>query len=157
MWQLQSQIYLDRNDLLDGFDNFIMILFPHAVRWKWTTVSIAIYSVLFLIINTIYLQCRTIAIISELFAGNQGNHQNFVPSLVPINFWLIYIGMKQKKKKNWRKKFKMADSKNWVFQPPPKAEQFSPKFHKSILGWVGSIDANGIHFAQPIWSSGCLM
>ena len=49
----------------------------------------------------------------------------------------------------------MADSKNWVFQPPPKAEQFWPKFHKLFLGWVGSIDAKGIHFSQSIWSSGC--
>ena len=30
------------------------------------------------------------------FSGNHGNHQNFVPSLVPHNLWLIWIGMKQK-------------------------------------------------------------
>ena len=39
-------------------------------------------------------------------AGNQDNHQNFVPSLISKNLWLIFIGMKQKKvfffmKKNW--------------------------------------------------------
>ena len=32
-----------------------------------------------------------------LFAGNQGNHQNFVPSLGSLKLWLIWIGMKQKK------------------------------------------------------------
>ena len=33
---------------------------------------------------------------------------------------------------------------NRVFQTPPKAEQFSPKFH-------GLIDAKGIDVALPIW------
>ena len=42
----------------------------------------------------------------------------------------------------------MADSKNRVFQPPPKGEEFPPKFHELVLGEVGSIDAKGIHFAQ---------
>ena len=32
-----------------------------------------------------------------LFARNQGNHQTFFPSLVPINLWWICIKMKQKK------------------------------------------------------------
>ena len=50
--------------------------------------------------------------------------------------------MKQKKGFFW-KKIKMADSKNWVFQPPPKAEQFSPKFYGLVLGLVGLIDAKG--------------
>jgi hypothetical protein len=45
--------------------------------------------------------------------------------------------------------------KNWVFQPPPKTEQFSRKFHKLVLGWVGSIDGKGIDFAQTILLSGC--
>ena len=49
----------------------------------------------------------------------------------------------------------MADAKKLSFSTtPPKAEQFSPKFHKLVLGLV---DAKGIHFAQPIWLSGCLM
>ena len=30
--------------------------------------------------------------------------------------------------------------KNWGFQPPPKAEQFPPKFHGLVLGLVGLID-----------------
>ena len=55
-----------------------------------------------------------------------------------------------------QKNSKWPTQKNWVFQPPPKAEQFSPKFHKLVLGWIGSIDAKGIHFTQPIGASGCL-
>ena len=33
----------------------------------------------------------------KLFAGNQGNHQNFEKSLLSYKCWLIFIGMKQKK------------------------------------------------------------
>ena len=41
------------------------------------------------------------------------------------------MGVKQKTKQK-----KMADSKS------PKAEQFSPKFHRLVLGIVGLIDGN---------------
>ena len=35
----------------------------------------------------------------ELFlAGNQSNHQNLVPSMQTYIFWLIFMGMKQRKK-----------------------------------------------------------
>ena len=51
----------------------------------------------------------------------------------------------------WKIKFKMADSKNWTFQLPPKAEQLPPKFFRLVLGLAGLIDAMGIDFAQPIW------
>ena len=44
----------------------------------------------------------------------------------------------------------MADSKNWVFQLPQKAEQFTPKFHGLVLGLVELIDEKGIDLAQPI-------
>ena len=34
----------------------------------------------------------------DLFlAGNQVNHQNLDPSMLTYKFWLIFIGMKQKK------------------------------------------------------------
>ena len=42
----------------------------------------------------------------------------------------------------------MADSKKL----PQKAEQFIPKFHGLVLGFVELIDAKGIDVAQPIWS-----
>ena len=67
-----------------------------------------------------------------------------------------FDGNEAKKKIFFAKKIsKWPTQKNWVFQPPPKAEQFSPKFHKLVFGWVGSIDTKGIHFAKPKWSSGC--
>ena len=45
---------------------------------------------------------------SKEFAGNQGKHQNWVPSILPHNLWLILIGIKQKK--NYaKKKSKMAE------------------------------------------------
>ena len=66
--------------------------------------------------------------------------------------------MKQKKiKKKFEKKFKMADSTKLSFSASPKAEQFSPKLHRLVLGIEGLIDAKGINVIQPIWLSGCLM
>ena len=49
----------------------------------------------------------------------------------------------------------MADSKKLSFSTSPKAEQFPPKFHRSVLVIVGLIDAKGINVTQPIWPSGC--
>ena len=49
----------------------------------------------------------------------------------------------------------MADSKKLSFSTTPKAEQFPPKFYRSVLGIVGLIDAKGINVTQPIWPSGC--
>ena len=74
----------------------------------------------------------------------------------PINVDKFSLGKRKKKKKIWKKKkkFKMADSKK-VFQPPPKAEQFPPKFHGLVLGLVGLINVKGIDLAQPVWSWGC--
>ena len=40
-----------------------------------------------------------------------------------------------------QKKIKMAD---WKKLSVSKAEQFSPKFQKLVLGWLESIDAKGI-------------
>ena len=48
---------------------------------------------------------------SKEFAGNQGKHQSFDPSIVPYKFGLIFMGMKQKKK--FEKKIpKWATQKN---------------------------------------------
>ena len=40
---------------------------------------------------------------SEEFAGNQGNHQKFVPSLLPYKCWLMFMGIEQKNKENFLK------------------------------------------------------
>ena len=47
------------------------------------------------------------------WAGNQGNHQNFDPSLLPKNLWLLFMGLSKKNK--IQKKSKMADSKKLRF------------------------------------------
>ena len=51
----------------------------------------------------------------------------------------------------------MADSKKLSFSTSPKAEQFSPKFHRLVLGIVGLIDAKGINVTQTVLLSGCPM
>ena len=82
--------------------------------------------------------------------------QNFDPSLLTNKLWLVFMRKKQKKNFFFEKKnSKWPTQKNWVFQLPPKAEQLSPKFHRSVLGLVGLIDAKGINVTQPIWPSGC--
>ena len=45
------------------------------------------------------------------WAGNQGNHQNFDPSLLTNKLWLVFMGMKKKKSKS-----KWPTQKNNVFQ-----------------------------------------
>ena len=45
---------------------------------------------------------------------------------------------------------KWPTQKNWVFQLPPKAEQFLPKFQRLVLGLVGLNDAKGINATLPI-------
>ena len=55
------------------------------------------------------------------------------------------------KKKIWKKKFKMADSKILSFSKSPILNIFFQKFHGLVLGLVELIDAKGIEVAQPIW------
>ena len=94
---------------------------------------------------------------SKEFAGNQGKHQNWAPSILPHNLWLIFMGIKQKtiflqKKKNP----KWPIFQNGRFSKSPILKNFLWKFHGLVLGLVGLIDAKGIDVAQPIWLWGCL-
>ena len=76
---------------------------------------------------TLYIQHN------KKFAGNKGNHQNWVPFISFYKFWLIIMGMKQKKKS------KMTD---------PKSRQFSI-FSDKISGiglWV-----NRINWCEEHW------
>ena len=81
----------------------IFVLFwPPTYLW-WTFVEICA------------LHCRLKCLEGVILTGNQGNHQNFVPSLISknwfswgwSNFFFFFF---------FWKKAKMADSKNWVFQ-----------------------------------------
>ena len=72
-------------------------------------------------------------------AGNQGNHQNFDPSLLPKNFWLLLMGLSNFFLKN---KIQMADlkkTKNLKCQ----FSIFLPNWALLVLGSVGLIDAKG--------------
>ena len=73
----------------------------------------------------------------------------------PINVDWFSLEWSKKKKKNSKKKFKMADSKKPHFPAPPILNIFSWKFHGLVLGLVGLIDAKGIDMAQRIWPWGC--
>jgi hypothetical protein len=59
------------------------------------------------VISIVYTVLRNITHSKE-FSRNQGKHQNFNPSILPYKFGLILMGMKKKKKKILKKKFKMA-------------------------------------------------
>ena len=65
------------------------------------------------------------------------------------------MGMKQKKYFLFEKKIQNGRLKQTDISTSPKAEQFSPKFHRLVLGIVGLIDAKGINVTQPIWPPGC--
>ena len=75
-------------------------------------------------------------------------------------FYLINLGWfswEWSKKKIFfsKKKFKMADSKKAHFSKSPILKIFLWKFHGSVLGLEGLIDAKGIDLSQPIWLWGC--
>ena len=58
------------------------------------------------------------------------------------------MGMNQKKKKNFEKKFKMGGSKKTPFSKTPILKIFSQKFLRFVLGLVGLNDGKGIDVAQ---------
>ena len=64
-------------------------------------------------------------------AGNQDNHQSFIPSLISKNLWLIFMGMKQKNFFFEKQNSKWPTQKNWVFQN----HQFSIFFFKNFMDW----------------------
>ena len=71
-------------------------------------------------------------------AVNHHNIENWVPSILTHNLWLIFMGMRQKKIFFLKKKIKMADTKNVFF----KIANFQKNFPKiSQIGpWVSRID-----------------
>ena len=61
---------------------------------------------------------------SKDFAGNQGKHQNWDPSILPHNVWLIFMGIKKKIQKG--RFFKIAVSQN---------RQFSKFLCENFMDW----------------------
>ena len=80
-------------------------------------------------------------------AGNQDNHQNFVPSLISKNFWLIFMEIKQKKNFLKNKIQNGRLKKKTHFPAPPILNIFSWNFHGLVLGLVELVDAKGIGMA----------
>jgi hypothetical protein len=60
-------------------------------------------------------------------------------------YWFVINLNRNREKKNQNSKW--TTQKNWVFQPPPKADQFSPEFHRLVLGLAGLIDAKDINYS----------
>ena len=63
--------------------------------------------------------------------------------------------MRMKEKKIFffeEKNSKWPIFQNGRFSKSPILEIFSRKFHRSVLGLVGLIDAKAINVAQPIWT-----
>ena len=60
-----------------------------------------------------------------IFAGNQGNHQNFIPSLVPIDLWWIWIRMKQSFRGSWKTQFFWVGHFDFFFQKKKMLHSYS--------------------------------
>ena len=73
------------------------------------------------------------------WAGNQGIHQNFDKSLLTYKCWLIFMRMKQKKKKFFlKKKIQNGRLKKMSFSSSANSQYFFRKI--SWIGpWVGRI------------------
>ena len=63
----------------------------------------------------------------SFLAVNHHNNKNWVLSILTHNLWIIYMGMKQKKKS--KKNSKWLTQKNWVFQ----LRQFSIFFCENFM------------------------
>ena len=87
------------------------------------------------------------------WAENQVNHQNFDPSLLPKKLWLLFMGMKQKKK--LKKRIQNGRLKKPHFAKWSILNNVLPNWAGWVLGLVGLIDTKGIDLAQPIWPWGC--
>ena len=66
-------------------------------------------------------------------AGNDNNHKNWVPFILPHNLCLIFMRMKQFFF-FFEKKIKMANSKKLRFSNPPNLNTFSRQFQGLVLG-----------------------
>ena len=104
----------------------------------------------------IYLHSGAKCLLRVKTAGNEGNYQNFDPTLLTKKLWPFNFRMKQKKNFFVEKKnFKMAAKKKAYFSKLSILKIFSRKFLRFVLGLVGLTDAKGIDFAHHIWPWGC--
>ena len=82
-------------------------------------------------IGLCHIHCFAYLCVGVVLCENQGNCQNFDPSLLPNNFdWFSW---------GWSKKIKMAGSKNLSFSTTPKNWAIVAKISK-IGPWVSRVD-----------------
>ena len=81
------------------------------------------------------------------WAGNQGNHQNFDPSLLAYKAKVSF----EKNKNIFFRKIKKANKKNH-FAGLPILNIFWQEFHGLVVWLVEWIGVKSIVVAQPIWS-----
>ena len=80
----------------------------------------------------------------------------FRPIHSAIQIWTDFHENEAREKKNFEEKnSKWPIFQNRRFLKSPILETVLQKFHRSVLGLVGLIDAKGINVTQPIWPSGC--
>ena len=72
------------------------------------------------------------------WGGNQVNHQNFDPSLLPKKLWLLFMGW-SKNKFFWKKKFQNGWLKNSEFFKTINSQYFFAKI-SGIGPWVSRIN-----------------
>ena len=94
-----------------------------------------------------YAHAIIISLPPSFLAVNHRNIENWVPTILTHNLWLIFMGMRQK--------IQNGRLKKGHFSTLSILNIFLWKFHGSVLGLVELIDAKGIDGAQPIWSWGC--
>ena len=59
---------------------------------------------------------------------NQGNNQNFVPSLISKNHWRIFMGMKQNKNSKWPTQKNLSSHQLILLTQGPISEIFAKRF-----------------------------
>ena len=131
------------------------ILFQKGLRWLCTGplkfyMQQQILNIIFVFASISYTHAQLLFPCS-FSAVNHHNNKNWVPSILAHNLWLIFTGMKQKKKSKW------PTQKNWVLQ----LLQFSILFsQKDIENWrfwkthfFKSAILNSFFFASSPWKS----
>ena len=101
----------------------------------------------------IYIHCITLYYAHQEISWKPGKTSKFRLIHSTIQIWTDFHKNEAKKKFFFEEKnSKWPIFQNGRFSKSSILEIFSPKFHRSVLGLVGLIDAKPINVAQPMWS-----
>ena len=96
------------------------------------------------------IHCVTLYYAYQEISWKPGKTSKFGPIHSTIQIWTDFH--ENEAKKNLKKRnSKWPIFQNGRFSKSPILETFLRKFHRSVLGLVGLIDAKAINVAQPIW------